>query len=126
MKLSFIYYGDRSEAQGANTTQTDKHDWVIMDRRLLKLSKPELEKLHHDAPFQNIEMGGPKSDTDYTSVTSNHARCGVEWSKHGVLQLRCALRGKCEGGNQTINAQHKAGLTGGCAYEYLAPCLKKQ
>lgn len=126
VKLSVIHYGDGVEAQDGNTPQIDQHDWVIMDRRLVEASNSELESLDQDTPLQNIGIDRPKSDTDYTSLAANHARCGVEWSKQGVLQLRCALRGKCEGENQTINARRKTGISGGCAYEYLAPCLKKR
>jgi len=104
---------------------TNKYDWAIAEGSLLVERKRDIIKY-----FQNINSNTQGNHTVKARINTDAAqftrstKCGVEWSKGGVLQLHCGLHDLIK--HRTLPDPSALYDAGAIIFEYHAPCKKER
>ena len=104
---------------------SNKYDWAIAEGSLLVERKREIIKY-----FQNINSNIQGNHTVKARINTDAAqstrstKCGVEWSKNGVLQLHCGLHDLIK--HRTLPDPSALYDAGAIIFEYHAPCKKER
>lgn len=102
---------------------TNKYDWAIAEGSLLVERKKDIIKYFQKIGRINHDDQTVKEPikTDLAHSTKS-TKCGVEWSKNGVLQLHCGLHEFIK--HRPPSDPFMLNDAGAILFEYHAPCIK--
>ena len=104
---------------------SNKYDWAIVEG--LSLIKHKKDIIRY---FQSIDSNTQGNHTVKARINTDAAqstrstKCGVEWSKGGVLQLHCGLHDLIK--RRTLPDPSALYDAGAIIFEYHAPCKKER
>ena len=100
-----------------------RYDWVIIDGLSLLDGKLDITRIIRMlSPEACRNRVTPVQANTFDAGSANHAKCSVEWSKGGVLQLHCGLHALLK--DAPAPWQPNLGCAGEVLFEYHAPCSK--
>ena len=102
-----------------------RYDWVIIDGLSLLEGKLDITRIIRMlTPEACRNRVTPVQANTFDAGSANHAKCGVEWSKNGVLQLHCGLHDLIK--HRTLPDPSALYDAGAIIFEYHAPCKKER
>ena len=102
-----------------------RYDWVIIDGLSLLDGKLDITRIIRMlSPEACRNRVTPVQANTFDAGSANHAKCSVEWSKGGVLQLHCGLHEYIK--HHTSSYPSVLYDAGAIIFEYHAPCKKER
>ena len=101
------------------------YDWAIIDGSAVNRGDKDIARfIRAMSPEACRNSVTPVQANTFDAGSANQAKCGVEWSKGGVLQLHCRLHAILK--NSTTPWRSDLGCAGEILFEYHAPCKKER
>ena len=101
------------------------YDWAIIDGRAVNRGDKDIARfIRAMGPEACRNRVTPVQANTFDPGSANHAKCSVEWSKGGVLQLHCGLHEYIK--HHTRSYPSVLYDAGAIIFEYHAPCKKER
>ena len=101
------------------------YDWAIIDGRAVNRGDKDIARFIRAMGLEACRNRvTPVQANTHDAGSANHAKCGVEWSKNGILQLHCGLHDLIK--HRPLPDPSALYDAGAIIFEYHAPCKKER